>query len=129
MSLPDTAEYWWDIRSTKAYKGPYVHIKAYDCGHHHKCETDNLFEVDCPACKKHILGDPVLVDRMNLQELEFKAKHRRKAQIKWKRKYRDNPDCPNCGFVMLKRTNKTTGKPFWGCCQYPNCMSTKAFTI
>ncbi len=29
--------------------------------------------------------------------------------------------CSRCGFPMVKRTNKNTGKQFWGCEKYPIC--------
>lgn len=32
-----------------------------------------------------------------------------------------NPCCPRCGTTMVKRTNKRTGEPFWGCSIYPRC--------
>ena len=36
------------------------------------------------------------------------------------------PPCPRCGGTMLRRSNRTTGKPFWGCAAYPKCRGTLA---
>jgi restriction system protein len=36
------------------------------------------------------------------------------------------PNCPNCGALMVKRTNRRSGDAFWGCPQYPSCRGTRA---
>jgi restriction system protein len=35
-----------------------------------------------------------------------------------------DPRCPRCGSAMARRTNRTTGSPFWGCVAYPRCKGT-----
>ena len=35
------------------------------------------------------------------------------------------PDCPQCGAVMVKRSNRRTGDAFWGCPKYPGCRGTR----
>ena len=35
------------------------------------------------------------------------------------------PDCPRCGAAMVKRHNRKTRDPFWGCASYPKCGGTK----
>ena len=37
------------------------------------------------------------------------------------------PECPECGEDMVKRWNKTTAVPFWGCPLYPKCEGTRSF--
>lgn len=53
MSLPDTAEYWWDVKK-HINKHVFTHIKNQDCGHFHVIESNELDEIDCHACKKII---------------------------------------------------------------------------
>lgn len=36
------------------------------------------------------------------------------------------PRCPRCGAAMLRRHNRATGLPFWGCPAYPRCRGTVA---
>lgn len=37
------------------------------------------------------------------------------------------PACPqqSCGQHMVRRTNRSTGQPFWGCSRYPTCTGTR----
>jgi len=51
----------------------------------------------------------------------------RKQQEVLERKRRDarRPKCPRCTSKMVERKNGTTGKPFWGCENYPNCKGTR----
>lgn len=35
------------------------------------------------------------------------------------------PECPECGEEMVKRTNRNTGEEFWGCPMYPQCDGTR----
>lgn len=53
MSLPDTAEYWWDVKKrTTSFKKVFTHLPNVDCGHFHVHEAKHLDEVDCYACLK-----------------------------------------------------------------------------
>ncbi|RUL72994.1 restriction endonuclease [Dyella choica] len=36
-----------------------------------------------------------------------------------------NPACPKCGALMVKRLNRHTKDPFWGCTKYPACRGTR----
>ena len=36
------------------------------------------------------------------------------------------PECPECGEDMVKRTNGETGEQFYGCPMYPQCDGTVA---
>lgn len=33
--------------------------------------------------------------------------------------------CPSCGRQLVRRTNRTTQVPFWGCTGYPSCRFTR----
>lgn len=35
------------------------------------------------------------------------------------------PECPSCGSVMIKRSNRRTREAFWGCPKYPACRGTR----
>lgn len=35
-----------------------------------------------------------------------------------------DPHCPRCGSAMVRRTNRATSAPFWGCVAYPRCKGT-----
>jgi restriction system protein len=35
------------------------------------------------------------------------------------------PNCPVCGQVMVKRSNRKTGQEFWGCDKFPACRGTR----
>lgn len=37
------------------------------------------------------------------------------------------PSCPTCGFKMVTRVEKSTGKAFWGCPRFPRCEATIQF--
>tara|TARA_R110000868_G_scaffold14426_4_gene67188 strand:+ start:14156 stop:14533 length:378 start_codon:yes stop_codon:yes gene_type:complete len=61
MSLPDTAEYWQDVKKHfNTNKHVFTHIKGKDCGHFHVMESKELDEIDCHACKKIIESEPEL---------------------------------------------------------------------
>lgn len=55
MSLPDTAEYWDDIKNRRRYpRHVFTHLKGVDCGHYHIKESIDGREIDCKACRKII---------------------------------------------------------------------------
>jgi restriction system protein len=37
------------------------------------------------------------------------------------------PPCPTCATSLVRRTNRSTGEPFWGCPNYPRCRGTLPF--
>lgn len=37
-----------------------------------------------------------------------------------------DPVCPKCGEEMVRRSNRQTKVPFWGCTKYPACRGTRA---
>src|ERR1035437_668552 len=38
---------------------------------------------------------------------------------------RDEPTCPKCGAVMVRRVRGSDGAPFWGCSTFPTCRGTR----
>ena len=118
MCLSDTAEYWWDVKAHYNRNVPnYYHIPGYKCGHHHYFEAKYVDEVNCKACKKAL--------EEGIQHTLKSEEEHNKIWDGWWKKYPTNPECPKCGFPLIKRVNKITKKEFWGCCQFPNCKSTK----
>jgi ribosomal protein S27E len=113
MSLPDTAEYWWDVKKRNINrKEPFLHIKGYDCGHFHVVSTKKLHQVDCRACLKHIENTPELKQRIEQHN-----------QAVYNNKYKFGK-C-KCGEPMCERINKITNQKFLGCSNYPQCKNTK----
>lgn len=55
MSLPDMAEYWWDVKSRRPYTGrEFYHIPNVNCGHRHLHEAKRIGDVNCFSCLKLI---------------------------------------------------------------------------
>ena len=113
MSLPDSAEYWWDVKNHRNKRPSFIHIKGYDCGHFHVHETTKLMQVDCHACLKHI---------ENIPELKQRIEQSKRAIEQYKFRF---GKC-ECGSPMCERKNKSTGEMFLGCTQYPKCKLTRA---
>ncbi|MGC4130235.1 MAG: topoisomerase DNA-binding C4 zinc finger domain-containing protein [Bergeyella sp.] len=108
MSLPDSAEYWWDVKKPNFYNGKmWVHFNNSPCGHYKpqtmNCDTSNYIdEVTCPACLK------LLNSNGNIYNLQ-----------------NTNPKKCECGSIMQVRINKKTSEKFLGCSNYPNCKKTR----
>jgi hypothetical protein len=124
MSLPDTAEYWWDVKSRRPYTGrEFCHIPNSPCGHI-RTQTGNtdvseyLNDINCFACLK------LLKENGNIYNLkEGISKREQKVINREKHLYRFGK-C-SCGSPIQERINKTTKQKFLGCSNYPNCKQTK----
>lgn len=77
MSLSDTAEYWNDVKK-QTHKRVFTHSKGLDCGHHHICESDELQEINCYACKKIIDLDADLKNKLEQNNGKAYQKYRNK---------------------------------------------------
>lgn len=125
MSLPDSAEYWWDVKSHSPYMGrTFYHIPGADCGHRHLHEAKKLGNVNCFACLELIKNGYA----HGLEEgtyLTHGERKRQAARTKKKEFDEKNGKCP-CGCSWEIRVNKSSGKPFLGCCNYPKCKNTKS---
>ena len=77
MALPDTAEYWWDVKKS-LNKRVFVHIPGKACGHHHVIESKELNDIDCYACLKIIENDPELKLRLEKNNGARDLKYRKK---------------------------------------------------
>lgn len=111
MSLPDSAEYWWDVKSRRT-KYTFTHIKGVACGHHHLAETDVVSHIDCRACKKILAELPEIKEAL---------------EKKYEKRAFPNGKC-SCGHAFIKRTNKVNGEQFLGCSNYPKCKNTKSIS-
>jgi hypothetical protein len=108
MSLPDTAEYWWDVKSPSK-KRVFVHKKGLDCGHFHVHETQKMRGVDCYACIK-ILKETV-PNYEQIMNTEPEPTYGR---------------C-SCGHARVKRINTKTKEEFLGCSHWPKCKITSPY--
>jgi ribosomal protein S27E len=77
MSLPDTAEYWWDVKK-QINKHVFTHIKNQDCGHFHVTESDELSEIDCHACKRILESNQELKLQLEKNNGKRYNNHRKK---------------------------------------------------
>lgn len=126
MSLPDTAEYWQDVKRPRMpYIGPdYYHVPGAECGRKHWYEAKAIGDVNCKDCLKlieagydHGLPEGKTDFRSNSQK-------KRDAQIEKQRLENEKlPKC-TCGHRMMKRTNRATKEEFYGCTNYPKCKNT-----
>lgn len=129
MSLPDTAEYWEDVKRNYPYSGPeYFHIPGFDCGHKHYHEAKFVDDVNCTPCKKAI-HDGYSHELISAEEHQKRikisndAKHKHRIEMALKL-YPNNPIC-ECGFPRIRKTNHHSKKIFWGCFNFPICKNAK----
>lgn len=125
MSMTDTAEYWWDVKSRKPYNGKtFYHIPNSPCGHINKQSGNTLTsaflnDINCYACLK------LIKDNGNIYNLKEGISPIQQSEAdKEKRRYRFGK-C-DCGSPMCERKNKKTGEVFLGCTNYPKCKLTKS---
>lgn len=125
MSLPDSAEYWWDVKNNYyTYTGTqFYHIPNADCGHRHLHEAKNLGNVNCYACLELIKNgyEHGLEEGIYLTHSERKRKREEKRIDEFNKIH----GFCSCGSRWQIRTNKKTGQQFLGCLQYPKCNNTK----
>lgn len=107
MCLPDTAEYWWDVKGAsqrRKDKHVFTHKKGLECGHFHVYESKKIKQVDCHACIK-ILKETI----HNYDEVM-------------------NPPPPyglcKCGGELRLKKNTKTKELFLGCSNFPKCRYT-----
>lgn len=120
MSLPDTAEYWNDVKRGYPYMGPdYFHVPGFKCGHRHLYEAKKLGDVNCRGCLKLVEQghDPELPPGKTLSRSERKRLAHEKEQEKL------HGRC-ECGSLRTVRLNRGTGEKFLGCLSYPGCRKT-----
>ena len=124
MSLPDSAQYWDDIKKRSPYMGEiFFHIGEM-CSHY-KPETGNILtskylnDINCYACKK------LIKENGNIYGLiDGVSKREQKAIDKEKHKFRFGK-CPKCENPLRKRMNKIQNVEFLGCSNYPKCNHTQ----
>lgn len=127
MSLPDSAEYWWDVKATKSWYGTtFYHIPNAPCGHRHLHEAKKLGNVNCYACLELIKNgyDHGLEEGIYLTHGQRKRKKEERRQEEFDEKH----GLCSCGSRWQIRKNKSTGQEFLGCLQYPKCKNTKPFS-
>jgi hypothetical protein len=123
--MSDTAEYWWDVKATKAWYGTtFYHIPNAPCGHRHLHEAKKLGNVNCYSCLELIKNgyDHGLSEGVYLTKSQRK---RKTAENKEKQFDEKHGLCP-CGSRWQIRKNKSNGQEFLGCINYPTCKNTKS---
>jgi hypothetical protein len=118
MSLSDTAEYWWDVKSNYPYTGTEFYcIEGVECGYRHHNYSKYLREINCKGCKK------VLEEKGNVFGLKEGITPSEQSKIDREKNMYKHGKC-DCGSPLTVRTNKKTGQEFKGCTSYPKCKKT-----
>ena len=128
MSLPDTAEYWQDVKSREPYTGRnFYHIPGANCGHRHLFEAKKLGDVNCFACLELIAQG--YEHGLEEGKTDFRSKSQKKRDRKEElaRIEREKFGKCTCGHCRVKRKNKITGQFFLGCSNYPKCKITSSY--
>ncbi len=122
MSLPDTAEYWNDVKRNYPYVGPdFYHIPNIDCGHRHLFEAKLLGDVNCYSCLK-LIKEGV---EHNLNEGKTLTKKEKKYLRYIEEQEKLYGRC-SCGELRTIRVNKVKDIKFLGCTNYPKCKITSS---
>ncbi len=126
MSLPDTAEYWWDAH--KNYGGNmFRHAKGVECGHNHNImDTIYIEDVECRACIKIITEDKPEGLLLGKAPETYYMSHKEKKDRNKKKKFIEQYGICPCGCNWQIRKNKTSRQEFLGCVNYPKCKNTKS---
>lgn len=123
MNLPDTAEYWQDVKRNYPYCGPnYYHIPNYNCGHRHLYLAKRLGDVNCKSCLKAINEGY----NHNLPEGKTLSRAEKKHLAAIKKQEELYGRC-SCGSLRILRTNRLTKQQFLGCNDYPKCKITTIY--
>lgn len=111
MSLPDGAEYWWDMKGWNGNrkKKVFTHKNGLECGHFHVYESKKIREVDCYSCIK--LLKETIPDYEKIMTTEPEPMYGR---------------C-SCGSARIKRINTKTKEEFLGCTHWPKCKITSKY--
>lgn len=126
MSLPDSAEYWQDVKKKKLpYNGPdYYHIPNAECGRKHWHEAKAIGDVNCTDCLKLI--NEGYIHNLPEGKTEFRSKGeiKRQAKAEQEKLEREKLGKCSCGCQRVIRTNKIDNIQFLGCSNYPKCKIT-----
>lgn len=128
MSLPDTAEYWWDVKSHFHTPNMFRHAKNVKCGHNHNAmDTEYIGDVECRACLKIIKEEQIIMKEGKAPETYYLSNKEKKRYNARKRFNEQHGTC-SCGSDWTIRKNKSTNQEFLGCSNYPICKNTKSLT-
>jgi restriction system protein len=100
--------------------------------HHHRAAAGKIVctGVFSSDCYRFAVGKPLeLVDGKDLERLIGKIKAApgptsEPRVVPDAAPARTAPTCPKCALQMVERVNRTSGRPSWGCTQYPRCRET-----
>lgn len=87
--------------------------------------TDLQLSAFAETLQSQALENNSAVRRQHLQNLEKKAAAKNSTSSPRLSDFSNQNSCPECGGGMLKRANRKTGEPFWGCEKFPKCKGTR----
>lgn len=128
MSLPDSAEYWWDVKRNRS-SGPntFFHAKGLDCGHNHNVETAYIDDVTCYACKKIIAENPPDNMKPGPAPEAYYLRGKDRTRYFARKAFIEQHGHCSCGYDWAIRTNSKDRTQFLGCSNYPKCRKTKPY--
>jgi len=130
MSLPDSAEYWWDVKTYHPYRGytPIYHVPGLNCGHNHRHNAILRDDVTCRSCLKLIEEGYICTLPVGKTDFRSQGQIKREKQVKKTRvEHEKYGKCGHCdGFLQL-RVNNMTKTLFLGCENFPRCKYTKRY--
>lgn len=133
MSLPDTAEYWNDVKKRhNSYRGKlFYHHPTYQCSHINVV-TGNIQRIpykngiNCFECLKAIEeGNLEGIKANEIPPTYFMSKKERKVYNEQQKTNKTFGKC-DCGEEFHIKVNRTNLKLFLGCSTFPKCRKTKS---
>ena len=93
-----------------------------------KNEVDKFLTIANPANNKKQIADGISINvNFSLSERPINIVIKKDLLVKKALLYRQKI-CPQCGNVLVNRTNKSNNNEFLGCSGYPNCKYTSKLT-
>lgn len=128
MSLPDSAEYWQDVKASRPYRGyvPIYHIPGLNCGHSHRHNAILLGDVTCRSCLKKIAEG--YQHGLSDGKTDFRSKGEKKRERKRelaKIEHEKYGKCGHCNGFLKLRLNSIKKTFFLGCENFPKCKYTR----
>lgn len=134
MSLSDTAEYWWDVKSHHLYTGRhFLHNPNHKCSHYNPSSgniatTIYIDDINCFECLENIKNGLASTEGLKegkAPETFYMTKKGKKAYNKQKAIDDKYGKC-SCGCSWVIRINNRNKSEFLGCSNYPTCKNTKS---
>lgn len=135
MALTDTTEYWWDIKyNYKEYNGrQFRHNPHHKCNHYNPSSgntntTIYIGDINCFKCIENLNNGIASKEGLiegNAPET-FYMSNKEKKLFNKRKLFNEKYGVCSCGSSFQIRKNKSNGKEFLGCINYPKCKNTKS---